>query len=86
MSLVTELQGADYEATKQLIGLLDEWILRGWKGSVFYTLENLQYGLTRMLASVLESLHEESRAVMIPSREPVELSFVRELIEKTKGT
>ncbi|MEE3336236.1 MAG: hypothetical protein VX255_07565, partial [Candidatus Latescibacterota bacterium] len=83
---VTELQGANYEATKQQIGLLHEWILRGWKGSVFYTLENLQYGLTRMLASVLESLHEESRAVMIPSREPVELSFVRELIEKTKGT
>ena len=86
MSPVTELQVDDYEATKQLIGLLDEWILRGWKGSVFYTLENLQYGLTRMLASVLESLHEEPRAVMIPSREPVELSFVRELIEKTKGT
>ena len=55
MSLVTELQGADYEATKQLIGLLDEWILRGWEGSVFYTLENLQYGLTRMLASVLRA-------------------------------
>lgn len=79
LSEMTDLD-ADYQSALGLTGLLQEWISRGWQGSVFYTPREIQFGMIRMMGAVVDSIQNESHVVMIPRREPSALSDVRNLV------
>ena len=79
LSETTDLN-ADYESARGLTGLLQEWISRGWHGSVFFTPQKLQFGMIRMMGAIVESIQDEPAVVMIPRCEPIALGEARDLI------
>ncbi len=83
LSKTTNLN-VDFESARRLSGLLREWITRGWHGSVFFTPQEHQFGMIRMMGSILESIQDAPVVVMIPRREPTALGEVRNLIVETR--
>jgi hypothetical protein len=83
LSETTNLKGG-YESARGLSGLLQEWISRGWQGSVFFTSEEYQFGFIRMMGAIVENIQEEPPVVMIPRREPTALGEVRDLIAECR--
>ncbi len=79
LSEMTNLN-ADYNSLQRLTGLLGKWISLGWQGSVFFTPQEYQFGMIRMMGAVLESIQDAPAVVMIPHREPTALGEVRDLI------
>ena len=83
LSEMTDLN-ADYQSAHGLTGLLGRWISHGWKGSVFFTPQEYQFGMIRMMGAIVESIQEAPEVVMIPRREPTELGEVRDLIAEAR--
>ncbi len=79
LSEMTNLN-ADYNSVHGLTGLLAKWASLGWQGSVFFTPQEYQFGMIRMMGAVLESIQEAPAVVMIPRREQIALGEVRDLI------
>ncbi len=72
----------DYMSAHELNGTLQKWLARGWLGSVFFTPQEHQFGMIRMIGAVAESLEGAHGDMMIPSREPISLDEVRDLIAR----
>jgi hypothetical protein len=70
----------DYESARGLTGLLLEWISRGWQGSIFFAPRDQQFGMIRMMGTILKNIQDTPAAVMVPRREPTALGEVRDLI------
>ena len=83
LSEMTNLNG-DYKSARGLTGLFLEWISRGWHGSVFFTPQDYQFGMIRMMGAIVESIQDVPAVVMIPRREPAALGEARELIAECK--
>ena len=79
LSEMTNLN-ADYNSLQRLAGLFEKWISLGWQGSVFFTPQEYQFGMIRMMGTFLESIQDAPAVVMIPRREPTALGEVRDLI------
>jgi hypothetical protein len=75
---------ADYESARGLTGILREWISRGWQGSVFFTPQEYQFGIIRMMGAIVENIQDTPAVVMIPRREPIALGEVRDLIAECR--
>ncbi len=74
----------DYESAHNLTGTRQEWLARGWQGSVFFTPQEHQFGMIRMIGAVAESLEGSLGEMMIPRREPISLDEVRDLIAQRR--
>jgi hypothetical protein len=83
LSEVTDLN-VDYSSARALSEILQEWVSRGWEGSVFFASSDYQYGMIRMIGGVTESIEGAPGGMMIPSREPVALGEVRSLIARRR--
>jgi hypothetical protein len=70
----------DYQSARALTEALREWLSRGWQGSVFFTPQDHQFGMIRMIGAVVESIEGAPGGMMIPRREPTPLGEVRNLI------
>ena len=79
LSEMTNLN-ADYQSARGLTGLLQEWLSRGWQGSLFFTPQEYQFGMIRMMGAIVESIQDAPAVVMIPRREPTALGEVRDFI------
>jgi hypothetical protein len=79
LSEMTNLE-ADYESAVGLTASLQEWLSRGWLGSVFFTPQKYQFGMIRMMGAIVESIPGAPAVVMIPSLEPISLGEVRGLV------
>jgi hypothetical protein len=75
---------ADYESARGLTGILRKWISRGWQGSVFFTPQEYQFGIIRMMGAIVENIQDTPAVVMIPRREPIALGEVRDLIAECR--
>ena len=75
-SEMTNLE-VDYQSAYALQKSLRDWVARGWSGSVYFTPQDYQYGIIRMLGAILESVEGTHSELMIPTREPVALGDVR---------
>ena len=67
----------DYKSARALAGTVQEWLARGWYGSVFVTPQEYQFGMTGAIA---ESIEGSPGGMMVPTREPIDLGDVRDLI------
>ena len=74
----------DYKSACDLNGTLQKWLARGWQGSVFFTPQEYQFGMIRMIGTIAESLENELGGMMFPCREPISLDEVRDLIAQSK--
>ncbi len=74
----------DYQAANGLTKVLEKWLARGWQGSVFFTPQEYQFGTVRMIGTIAESLEGALGGMMIPSREPISLDEVRDLIAQRR--
>ena len=83
LSEMTDLNG-HYISALRLTGLLQEWLARGWEGSVFFTPREFQFGMIRMIGAIAKGIRGAPAAVMIPRREPTALAEVRNLIAEHK--
>ena len=83
LSEMTDLNGS-YKSMLGLTGLLREWVSRGWQGSVFFTPQEYQFGMIRMIGAVVDRIPSQSAVPMIPRRQPLALGEVRELIEERR--
>ena len=79
LSEMTKLD-VDYESAWGLTGTLQEWLSRGWQGSVFFTPRVYHFGMIRMLGAITEMIQDAPAVVMVPRREPAALGEVRDLI------
>jgi len=70
----------DYQSANSLQEALRDWVERGWLGSVYFTPNDYQYGIIRMLSAMLDSIEGAAGELMVPSREPVALGDVRAYI------
>ncbi len=70
----------DYQSANSLQEALRDWVERGWLGSVYFTPNDYQYGIIRMLSAILDSIEGAAGELMVPSREPVALGDVRAYI------
>jgi hypothetical protein len=74
----------DYNSACTLTGALREWLARGWQGSVYFTPQEYQFGMIRMIGAVVESIQGAPDGMMIPRREPIALGEVRDLIAERR--
>jgi hypothetical protein len=74
----------DYKSAYALNGELQQWLSRGWQGSVFFAPQAYQYGMIRMIAAVMESIQGAPNEMMIPRREPIALDEVRDFITECR--
>ena len=70
----------DYESAHGLTKALEEWLSRGWQGSVYFTPKEYQFGMIRMLSAIVETIEGTSAEMVTPRREPIALGEVRDLI------
>ena len=78
--------GLDYESACALTEKLQEWLAHGWHGSVFFTPQDYQFGIIRMIGAVAGSIDGAPEGMMIPRREPVPLDKVRHLVSEHRET
>ena len=79
LSKMTNLS-VDYRSARALSETLQKWVSRGWHGSVFFTPEEYQFGMIRMIGVVAEFIEGAPDRMMIPCREPIRLAEVRDFI------
>ena len=79
LSEMTKLD-VDYESAWGLTGTLQEWLSRGWQGSVFFTPQVYQIGMIRMIGAIVEMIQDVPAVAMIPRPEPITLGEVRNFI------
>ena len=79
LSEMTKLN-LNYHSAHALSETLQEWLSCGWQGSVFFTPEEFQFGMIRMVGAVAESIEGEPGRMMFPRREPIALGEVRGFI------
>lgn len=70
----------DYRSASALTKTLEEWLSRGWEGSVYYAPRDYQFGMIRMIGVVADFTEGAPTRTMIPSRRPIALSDVRQYI------
>jgi hypothetical protein len=83
LSEMTSLDLA-HDTARALSETLQAWLARGWHGSVFYTHEEFQYGMIRMIGAVVESIETAPGSMMFPVRDPIALAQVRDLIAERR--
>ena len=76
----------DYNSAYALTESLQEWLSYGWQGSVYYTPQDYQFGMIRMIGTVVESIQGAPDRIMIPRREPIALGDVRDFIAESRQT
>ena len=80
LSHVTNMD-IDFRSACELSSTLREWVNRGWHGSVFYTPETYQFGIIRMIGSVLEGVQAMPEVSLLPTSEQLLLNEVRQIID-----
>jgi hypothetical protein len=80
MSEMTNLQ-LDYLSSQKLIAMHRDWIKAGWHASGYYTPKAVQFGMIRMLATVIDSLEGATPNFMYPFREFVEIEDIRAFLD-----
>ena len=75
----------DYKSAYALNEEFQRWLSRGWQGSVFFTPQEFQYGMIRMIGAVMESIRGAPDGMMIPRREPIALDEVRDFITECRN-
>ncbi len=74
----------DYKSAYAFTGALQEWLSRGWQGSVYFTPQEYQFGMIRMIGAVVECIQGVPDRIMIPRREPISLGEVRDFIAECR--
>jgi len=74
----------DYKTANALNGTLQKWSARGWQGSIFFAPQAHQFGMIRMIGAIAGGLEGSLGGMMIPSREPISLDEVRDLIAQRR--
>lgn len=74
----------DYQSACALTETLREWLWRGWQGSIYFTPQEYQFGMIRMISVVVDSIEGAPRGMMVPRREPTALGEVRDLIAQRR--
>lgn len=75
----------DYNGAQRLVEMHTKWFSAGWLGSVYFTPKDFQFGIIRMLGTVIESIPNRPTRVMIPLREKTPLEQLRGLISASSG-
>lgn len=84
MSGMTNLL-VDYRSAQRLVELHRTWLSAGWFGSVFFTPKDFQFGIVRMVGSIVEAIPGAPSGTMIPLREETPLDQLRGLITAHAG-
>ena len=79
MSAMTNLI-VDYSSARLLGSMHERWLEAGWFGSVYFTPEDLQFGIVRMVGAIVEGVSGAPSGIMVPLRERTALDQLRAVV------
>ena len=72
-----------YSSAHSLVDMHVRWLSAGWYGSIYYTPNDTQFGIVRMVRAIVECIPGSPTGIMVPSRERVPLEEARALISRS---